>query len=257
MASPQLEKGYTAIANELLEKVYQLKVNGTQFKIIMCVWRFTYGFSRDKHELSETFISKAISVHKKQVSRELNELIKYNIIIVEKVATFTEPRVVSFNKDYDNWHVISREVTKTLPPNELVNATGSELVGSTGSELVTQDKQYLKQQLKQVDTSKPVKHKYGEFKHVLLTDDEKERLITDFGQDIFDKCIVKLDEYIEMKGYKARNHNLCIRKWVINAVGEDNKKEKPKGDGNIAYGENYDTGNCYTLDFYEQFRTAK
>jgi hypothetical protein len=98
------------------------------------------------------------------------------------------------------------------------------------------------------------KHKYGEYKHVLLTDVEKDRLISEFGQDIFDKCIVKLDEYIEMKGYKAQNHNLCIRKWVIKAVQEDNTKNNEKGDRK-AYGETYDTGNCYTTEYYKQFAT--
>ena len=38
-------------------------------------------------------------------------------------------------------------------------------------------------------------------------------------------CIQYLDEYIEMKGYKAKNHYLCIRKWVVDAVS----KQKPTG----------------------------
>jgi hypothetical protein len=101
---------------------------------------------------------------------------------------------------------------------------------------------------------RPQKHKYGEFKHVSLTDDEKERLLSDIGQDIFDKCITKLDEYIEMKGYKANNHNLCIRKWVIKAVNEDMAKDDQKGERKT-YGETYDTGNCYTTDYYKQFAT--
>lgn len=103
-------------------------------------------------------------------------------------------------------------------------------------------------------TPHPLKHKYGEFKKVLLTDDEKERLISEFGQDTFDKCIVKLDEYIEMKGYKAHNHNLCIRKWVVKAVKEDEGKESQKGEGKT-YGEKYDTGNCYSTEYYKQFDT--
>ena len=34
--------------------------------------------------------------------------------------------------------------------------------------------------------------------------------------------IIDLDEYIEMKGYKAKNHYLAIKKWVVSAV-EQNK----------------------------------
>ena len=36
------------------------------------------------------------------------------------------------------------------------------------------------------------------------------------------ELIKYLDEYIEMKGYKAKSHYLAIRKWVISAV-EQNK----------------------------------
>ena len=68
--------------------------------------------------------------------------------------------------------------------------------------------------------TRPQKHKYGEYQHVLLTDPEKERLIDDFGEDVFKAAIKLLDEYIEEKGYKSKSHNLAIRRWVINAVKE-------------------------------------
>lgn len=67
------------------------------------------------------------------------------------------------------------------------------------------------------------KHIYGEYSHVRLTEPEYEKLISELGQTMTDECIKFLDEYIEMKGYKAKNHNLCIRKWVIDAV----KRSKP------------------------------
>ena len=73
-------------------------------------------------------------------------------------------------------------------------------------------------------TPKPSKHKYGEYKHVLLTDDEVSKLKTDFGTDMMHKAITFLDEYIEMKGYRAKSHYLAIRKWVIDAVKERERK---------------------------------
>jgi predicted phage replisome organizer len=73
--------------------------------------------------------------------------------------------------------------------------------------------------------SKQTKHKYGEYKNVLLTDKELQSLKSDY--DNCDELIKYLDEYIEMKGYKAKSHYLCIKKWVVNAVKEHsiNKKE--------------------------------
>jgi hypothetical protein len=40
------------------------------------VWRYTYGFNRKQHELSQNFIAEATGLHKKQIQRELNNLIK-------------------------------------------------------------------------------------------------------------------------------------------------------------------------------------
>ena len=76
-----------------------------------------------------------------------------------------------------------------------------------------------------IPSSKPkkVKHKYGEYQNVLLTDDEYNKLHQDYPNA--NELITYLDEYIEMKGYKAKSHNLAIRKWVVDAVTRDNKKK--------------------------------
>jgi hypothetical protein len=73
---------------------------------------------------------------------------------------------------------------------------------------------------------KPVKHKYGEFKRVLLTDDELEKLRDDFGCELTMKAIEFLDAYIEEKDYKSKSHNLAIRRWVMDAIKE---RQKPQG----------------------------
>lgn len=77
----------------------------------------------------------------------------------------------------------------------------------------------------QKKNSKPVKHKHGEYKHVLLTEKEFEKLTKDFGEELRDKAIKFLDEYIEEKGYKSKSHNLAIRRWVIDAVKDQQKKK--------------------------------
>ena len=73
---------------------------------------------------------------------------------------------------------------------------------------------------------RPPKHKYGEYKHVLLTDEEHQKLVVKYGGKITDECIKYLDEYIEMKGYKAKSHYLCILKWVYDAVQEHKPKQE-------------------------------
>lgn len=77
-----------------------------------------------------------------------------------------------------------------------------------------------------VDTAKASKHKYGEYKNVLLKDEELQKLKKDFEN--WKELITYLDEYIEMKGYKAKSHYLAIRKWVVDAVKKSKKSNNTK-----------------------------
>lgn len=67
--------------------------------------------------------------------------------------------------------------------------------------------------------TKPPKHKHGEFKNVLLTDEEYAKLQEKFPHD-YSERIENLSEGIARKGYKYKSHYLAILNWA--------KKDKPK-----------------------------
>ena len=73
---------------------------------------------------------------------------------------------------------------------------------------------------------KKKKNIYGEYKNVLLTDKEFKSLQNEYSN--YEELIKYLDEYIEMKGYKAKSHYLCIKKWVLDAVNKQNNINKQK-----------------------------
>lgn len=77
-------------------------------------------------------------------------------------------------------------------------------------------------------TPAKTKHKYGEYNNVRLTDDEINKLNEELGAHMTTACITFLDEYIEMKGYKAKSHYLAIKKWVVSAVKERQPKEQDR-----------------------------
>ena len=77
---------------------------------------------------------------------------------------------------------------------------------------------------------KETKKKYGQYKNVRLTDKELDSLIADYGKDIIDEYITKLDEGIELKGYKYKNFNLAMRNWLRNAKITPLKAQDPKKD---------------------------
>lgn len=88
------------------------------------------------------------------------------------------------------------------------------------------DKEKEKELELESKSSKPQKHKHGEFKHVLLTDDEYSRLIDDYGKDTAELYIKKVDEYCEMKGKGYKNYNLAIRNTFMKSDGVTPKKKR-------------------------------
>ena len=87
------------------------------------------------------------------------------------------------------------------------------------------EKQFEKRE-KPKASEKTAKHRHGEYGHVLLTDKQFDKLVSDYGESKTQDAIKFLDEYIEMKGYKAKNHNLAMRKWVFDAVEREKKKNE-------------------------------
>lgn len=152
MANVQKENGYTIIANEILEALAKTPFNGTQRRILDVVFRFTYGFKRKEHDLSENFLSNATNIHKRQIQREVKKMVELNVLIVTKEASFSNPRKIQFNKNYEQW-----EAVKTSPLGKLdtggesVTHTGGELVTSPGGELVTQERNN-KENIKEAST---------------------------------------------------------------------------------------------------------
>jgi phage replication O-like protein O len=101
LADVQLEKGYTKIANEILERMALTKLSPIQYRLIFVIWRYTYGFNRKEHEFSLSFLGKATDYDERQIRRELQKL-EQRKIIFQKVSP-GKPRLISFNKNYDEW----------------------------------------------------------------------------------------------------------------------------------------------------------
>ena len=76
---------------------------------------------------------------------------------------------------------------------------------------------------KDIKNNKVVRHKYGYYKNVLLTDADYEKLKAEFPNDHADR-IERLSEYMASTGKSYKNHLATIRNWA--------RKETPKGSVN-------------------------
>ncbi len=77
---------------------------------------------------------------------------------------------------------------------------------------------------------KKKKETYGTNGLVKLTIEEYERLVKDYGAEDTEAAIKYLDGYIADKGYKSKDNNQAIRRWVIDAVREKKAKIQTKNE---------------------------
>ena len=71
---------------------------------------------------------------------------------------------------------------------------------------------------------KSIKHKYGEYKNVLLTDKQYDSLPSKVPDREY--WIRELDEAIQQYGYKYKDHNLTIQKWYKKELKKQNPEKK-------------------------------
>ncbi|MGB2579422.1 hypothetical protein AAIR98_001341 [Elusimicrobium simillimum] len=79
----------------------------------------------------------------------------------------------------------------------------------------------IKDKLTNKETKKEAKvHKltFGEFNNIKLTEKEYSALIGIYGEERTNSAINYLSSYKEEKGYKSKNDNLTLRRWVFSAI---------------------------------------
>lgn len=96
MASPQCEDGYTRIANELLEAMCALRLNGQQWRVLMTIIRKTYGWNQKEDWISGSQIAQMTGLHRPHVCRALKALLAARVIL-------RDGRRVGVQKDYTAW----------------------------------------------------------------------------------------------------------------------------------------------------------
>ena len=76
-------------------------------------------------------------------------------------------------------------------------------------------------------SGKSSRHEYGQYKNVMLTDKDMDKLKAEYPDD-WQERIERLSEYMASKGAKYKNHLATIRAWARKDASKPN--EKPKDD---------------------------
>lgn len=80
-------------------------------------------------------------------------------------------------------------------------------------QLSTKQQSTEEQSTKESSTKRETRHKYGEYKNVLLTDSDLEKLKTEFPTD-WEERIERLSSYMASSGKSYKSHLATIRNWA-------------------------------------------
>ena len=106
MDGPQLEDGFTRIANELLDALIKNRIPGEQMQCLLFIIRKTYGFNRLEDNISNSQFTEATGMKKGNVSRAISSLVEKNIVIKSDNKRIPSYR---FNKHYKSWKLLSKK----------------------------------------------------------------------------------------------------------------------------------------------------
>lgn len=110
--TPQLENGYTRIANELYEAIIKQPFNGYESRVLHAIIRKTYGYGKKSDYIAFSQISELTGIAKTHISRTITALTQYKV--VTKLGNS-----IGVNKDASQWAVTklgnSKKALNVLP----------------------------------------------------------------------------------------------------------------------------------------------
>lgn len=98
--TPQLEDGFTQIANELLEALSIYPFTGGELKALLVILRCTYGYNRKTTSVSIKMLMERTRLSRRYVLKILKSLRRSRVISVVKSG---RKNIIGINKNYTQW----------------------------------------------------------------------------------------------------------------------------------------------------------
>lgn len=108
MASPQLENGYTRLANEILEALARIRIPGESRQAFDVILRKTYGFQKKVDTISLSQFTLATGINRQNIIRAIKQLVSMNLIIKNDTGVTCR---YGINKDFISWRPLSKKIT--------------------------------------------------------------------------------------------------------------------------------------------------
>lgn len=105
---PQLENGFTQIANELIEQFARIRIPGEAMQVFWVMLRKIYGFHKKSDPIALSQIVAATGLSKIAVCKAVKKLIELNLITKKGNKIAAE---YAINKHFDTWKPLPKKVT--------------------------------------------------------------------------------------------------------------------------------------------------
>lgn len=96
MASPQVENGFTRIANELLERLLASCLSPNEWRVLLCIVRLSYGFRTKTARITGARVASMTGIAPQNVSTALRRLAERNMIV-------RAGKQMGLQKDWERW----------------------------------------------------------------------------------------------------------------------------------------------------------
>ncbi|KWY40245.1 helix-turn-helix domain-containing protein [Enterococcus faecium] len=145
-------------------------------------------------------------VNKETISRWVSDLIKFGYLNREIIYKEGTNQIINRYLRINQYPIDEKRNT---PIDEKVKDNNTSINNTFNN-----TKEYIRElPPSKKSKAKPVRHKYGEYKNVLLSDEQMEKLKTEFPND-YQERIERLSEYCEASGKTYKNYLATIRSWA-------------------------------------------
>lgn len=120
--SPQLENGYTRLANELMDALISAGLTARQWAVLMAVIRKTYGFNKKSDDIGLSQLAEMTGIAKAHVSVAIRDLVGRRILSRE-AGKFGHH--IGVNKRYQTWVGVTGSVTEKATQTRPAGVTES------------------------------------------------------------------------------------------------------------------------------------
>lgn len=159
MANPQIENGYTKIANEILERLVNTPLLGAEFQVLLFIIRKTYGYNKKQDRISFTQFEKATGISRQTINKTIKNLITKGMIV--KIYLPQGNIGYTFIKDHEKWVVKTHLLVKGkwATSKDVLTESGKDVLThkrkkETTKEIVASDIPFsLKEEIKKLEES--------------------------------------------------------------------------------------------------------